>query len=216
MIVAELMTQDPLTVTPGDTLQLAQARMEAGRFRQVPVADHDRLAGILTDRDIRQHLGQLAHTRVGAVMTANAYSVRASAPVEEAAHFLITYKIGSLPVVEENGKLVGIVTATDLLRALRAMLGAASDGSSRIDLDLKGSGQIAAATSLVRTICHVDGIGTYRRGDSGREVLFVRVPSASAQSAANALKEYGFQVLAVHSLEDAGRPLSKGPTPNSV
>jgi CBS domain-containing protein len=41
--------------------------MEAGRFRQVPVMDAKKLVGILTDRDTRQHLGQLAHTRVDAV-----------------------------------------------------------------------------------------------------------------------------------------------------
>jgi len=122
MIVAELMTPKPVTVAPSDTLQTALERMEAGRFRQVPVVDEDRLVGILTDRDTRPHIGQLAHTRVDAVMSAHPFSVRPSAPVEKAAHLLITNKIGSLPVVED-GKLVGIVTASDMLRALEALLG---------------------------------------------------------------------------------------------
>ena len=122
MIVAELMTPTPVTVAPSDTLQTALERMEAGRFRQVPVVDEDRLVGILTDRDTRPHIGQLAHTRVDAVMSAHPFSVRPSAPVEKAAHLLITNKIGSLPVVED-GKLVGIVTASDMLRALEALLG---------------------------------------------------------------------------------------------
>ncbi len=122
MIVAELMTLKPVTVAPSDTLQTALERMEAGRFRQVPVVDEDRLVGILTDRDTRPHIGQLAHTRVDAVMSAHPFSVRPSAPVEKAAHLLITNKIGSLPVVED-GKLVGIVTASDMLRALEALLG---------------------------------------------------------------------------------------------
>jgi CBS domain-containing protein len=55
-------------------------------------------------------------------MSAHPFSVRPSAPVEKAAHLLITNKIGSLPVVED-GKLVGIVTASDMLRALEALLG---------------------------------------------------------------------------------------------
>ncbi len=122
MIVAELMTPKPVTVAPSDTLQTALERMEAGRFRQVPVVDEDRLVGILTDRDTRQHIGQLGHTRVDAVMSAHPFSVRPSTPVEKAAHLLITNKIGSLPVVED-GKLVGIVSASDMLRALETLLG---------------------------------------------------------------------------------------------
>jgi acetoin utilization protein AcuB len=196
MIVAELMTSHPLTVGPSDTLQLAHEKMEAGRFRQVPVVDEERLVGILTDRDTRQHIGQLAQTRVDAVMSTHPFSVHPSAPVEKAAHLLMTNKIGSLPVVED-GRLVGIITATDMLRALEAVLGA--DGSSRIDLNLDGSGEIAAATSLVQTICPLLGIGTYRRKNAEHEVLYVQVSSTNAQRAADALKEYGFKVLAIHS-----------------
>ena len=197
MIVAELMTQNPLTVGPGDTLQLAHEKMEAGRFRQVPVVAEERLVGILTDRDTRQHIGQLAYTRVDAVMSSHPFSVRPSTPVEKAAHLLITNKIGGLPVIED-GKLVGIITATDMLRALEAVLGASSEGSCRIDLDLDGSGKVAGATSLVRTICPVLGVGTCRRNHSEREILYVLIPSTSAQRAEHKLKEYGYKVLAVH------------------
>ena len=200
MIVAELMTPEPVTVAPSDTLETALERMGAGRFRQVPVVDEERLVGILTDRDTRQHIGQLAHMRVATVMSAHPFSVHPSTPVEKAAHLLITNKIGSLPVVED-GKLVGIVTASDMLRALEAVLGDTSEGGSRIDLDLEGSGEIEAATRLVRAICPLLGVGTYqrKRNHPGREILYVLVPSTSAQPAAHALKEYGFKVLAVHS-----------------
>src|SRR5712691_11166925 len=138
MIVAELMTPNPITVAPGDTLESAHQKMKAGRFRQLPVMDEAKLIGILTDRDMRQHLGQLAHTRVDAVMSALPLFVRPSTPVEQAAHLLVIHKVGSLPVVE-NGKLAGIITASDMLHALEAILGTAADGSVRIDLDLTGS-----------------------------------------------------------------------------
>jgi acetoin utilization protein AcuB len=190
------MTSKPRTVSPSDTLELAHQKMEAGRFRQVPVVEEGRLVGILTDRDTRQHLGQLAHTRVDAVMSAHPFSVPPSAAVEKAAHVLITNKIGSLPVVED-GKLIGIITATDMLRVLEAVLG--DDSTCRIDLNLEDSGEITAATSLIQTICPILGIGTYRRNKAEREVLYVQVPSTSAQNAAQTLKQYGFKVIAVHS-----------------
>ena len=196
MIVAELMTPNPVTVAPSDTLQTAHEKMEIGRFRQVPVVDKEILVGILTDRDTRQHIGQMAHMRVDAVMSTHPFSVDPSTPVEKAAHLLMTNKIGGLPAVED-GKLVGIITATDMLRVLEAVLGA--EGTSRIDLNLDGSGEIAAATSLVQTICPLLGIGTYRRRNAEREVLYLQVSSTNAQRAADTLKKYGFKVLTLHS-----------------
>jgi acetoin utilization protein AcuB len=198
MTVAELMTVNPVTVELNDTLETAHKKMEAGRFRQVPVVDQQKLVGILTDRDTRRHTEQLAHIRVDAVMSGHPFSVHASTPVEKAAHLLTTNKIGGLPVVDD-GRLVGIVTASDLLRALEALLGASSDMNSRIDLDLDGSGDISAATSLVQSVCPLLGIGTYRLNHPEREVLYVLVPSTRAQDAARALAKYGFKVLAVHS-----------------
>jgi acetoin utilization protein AcuB len=198
MIVAELMTQNPQTVGPSDSLEVAHEKMQVGWFRQLPVVYEGKLVGILTDRDMRQHVGQLTHTRVDAVMSGHPFSVQASTPVEEAAHLLVTNKVGSLPVLE-HGKLVGIITATDMLQALEAILGGSNDGGVRIDLDAAGSGEITAAVSLVRTICPVLGVGTYRRKGKESEVLYVRVAAADAQSAARALEQYGFKLLAVHS-----------------
>jgi acetoin utilization protein AcuB len=58
MIVADLMTSRPMTVKSCGTLQIAQGILEAGRFRQLPVVDEGKLIGIVTDRDLRQQVGQ--------------------------------------------------------------------------------------------------------------------------------------------------------------
>jgi acetoin utilization protein AcuB len=203
MIVAELMTPNPVTVAPHDSLEIAYARMEAGRFRQVPVVDGSRLIGIITDRDLRPHLGYLHRTLVDAVMTTHLVSVKPSSPVELAAHLLVAKKVGSLPVVE-TGKLVGIITASDLIHALEAILGSAADDSVRIDLDAAGSGEITAAVGLVRSICPVLCIGTYSRKPPDHEVLYLRVPAAGADRAALSLQQYGFKVLTVHRESNLG------------
>jgi len=201
MIVADLMTSRPMTVRPCDTLQVAQGIMEAGRFRQLPVVDEGKLIGIITDRDLRQHVGRLSHTRVDAVMSPHPFSVHPSTPVEHAVHTLATNKIGSLPVVD-NGELVGIITATDMLRALEAILGRADDGTVRIDLDVGGSGEITAAISLIRTVCPLLAMGTYKRRAPESEILYLRVVAAGAQHAADMLRQYGFKVLAVYQESD--------------
>ena len=201
MIVADLMTTNPVSVGPSTTLQAAQEVMQHGRFRQLPVVDNGSLIGVVTDRDLRQYLGQLNRVRVDAVMSTHLFSVQPSTPVEQAAQMLVTKKVGSLPVLD-NGKLVGIIAASDLLQALVAVLGKTGDGSVRIDLNVAGSGEITAAISLIRTFCPVLAMGTYSRTAGENAVLYVRIAATGAQRAAQALRDYGFKVLAVHSESD--------------
>ena len=117
MIVRERMTKDPVTVSPDDTLAAAQVKMDAGGFRQVPVLAGEKLIGIITDRDLRQHGRQMRITKVSEVMTEDVLSVTPRTSLDEAARILLKHKIGGLPVVAGE-KLVGIITITDLLQAL--------------------------------------------------------------------------------------------------
>jgi acetoin utilization protein AcuB len=116
MIVRERMTKDPVTVSPDDTLAAAQAKMDAGGFRQVPVLTGEKLIGIISDRDVRQHGRQMRITKVSEVMTGEVLTVTPRTSLDEAARILLKHKIGGLPVVAGE-KLVGIITITDLLQA---------------------------------------------------------------------------------------------------
>ena len=116
MQIANLMTADPITVTPQDKLSKARSLMIAGDFRRVPVVDEGYLVGILTERDLHKYSGFLESTRVNAAMRTGLVTVTTSDTVEDAARLILHHKIGGLPVVAGR-RLVGIVTATDLLRA---------------------------------------------------------------------------------------------------
>lgn len=116
MLISRLMTYQPTTVSSQDSLQTAATLMERGGFRRVPVVDGDNLVGIITDRDIRRHVGYLDSTKITAAMTADPKTVTPRMSVEDAARLMISHKIGGLPVVED-GKLVGILTTTDVLKA---------------------------------------------------------------------------------------------------
>ena len=116
MLISRLMTNGPATVSSNDSLQTAAMLMEKGGFRRVPVVDGGKLVGIVSDRDVRAHSGYLELTKVTAAMTSDPKTVTPKMSVEDAARLMIEHKIGGLPVVE-NGKLVGILTATDILRA---------------------------------------------------------------------------------------------------
>ncbi|HYB89614.1 MAG TPA: CBS domain-containing protein [Candidatus Binataceae bacterium] len=116
MQILNLMTADPVTVSSRDTLAMAKAIMDTGKFRRTPVVDNGKLVGILTERDIREHAGYLESTRVDAAMRTALVTIGPRGTVEQAARLMLQHKIGGLPIVED-GKLVGIVTTSDLLKA---------------------------------------------------------------------------------------------------
>jgi len=127
MQIIYLMTSDPVTIGPRDNLSNAKRLMDVGGFRRVPVVDDGRLVGILTERDLHKHSGFLESTRVNAAMRTALVTVTPHNTVEDAARLMLKHKIGGLPIVAD-GKLVGIVTTTDLLRAFLNVVA----GTSRI------------------------------------------------------------------------------------
>ncbi len=124
--IENCMTPNPVTVTPGDSLAVAKARMDTGRFRRLPVVDQGKLVGILTEREIRSHLGYLESTRVNAAMTADPATITPRTTAEDAARLMLEHKIGGLPVLD-NGALVGIVSTSDVLRAFLNVVQAAQE-----------------------------------------------------------------------------------------
>jgi acetoin utilization protein AcuB len=122
------MTVDPPTVGPKDSLKKVVELLRRRDIRSVPVVEDGKLVGIVTDRDVRQVAPAYPFIRdedeirrytenltVTAAMTADPMTISSGAAVVEAAKVLETYRISSLPVVDEQ-KLVGILTVTDLLR----------------------------------------------------------------------------------------------------
>ena len=129
MNVTDLMITSPVTADPQMPVLEARQLMIARRIRHLLVMDGPKLAGILTDRDIRLNMPSpatslsvwelnylIARMTVGSVMTKKLVTVGPRQDAREAALLMLDNKVGALPVVD-RGQLVGIVTETDLLRA---------------------------------------------------------------------------------------------------
>ncbi len=116
MHIWNVMTSDVITVSPDDKLSIVQKLMDERHFRRLPVVQNGALVGIITDRDTRKHAGYLDVTRVNAAMTPNPLTISPRVTAEDAARLMLDHKIGGLPVIED-GKLVGIVTTTDVMKA---------------------------------------------------------------------------------------------------
>ena len=124
--VRDLMSREPETIAPDAPLGAALAAMRAQEIRHLPVVEPGgRLVGIVTDRDLRQAMLARSHAlrdanrdlQVQDVMTCGVVTVEPDATVVRAATLMHERKIGSVPVVE-GGRLAGIVTERDLLRAV--------------------------------------------------------------------------------------------------
>jgi acetoin utilization protein AcuB len=193
------MTHSPVTVSPQDTVATAQEKMTAGRFRRVPVVQDGALVGILTDRDIRRHVGVEERTRIGAAMSETPLSVSPQTTIEEAVQLMLKHQISGLPVIE-NGQVVGIITTSDVLRAFLEMSGASVQESVRIDLlRTEKGGDLTAAAALVNQIGgEVLGVGTYRDPWSEQPIFYIRLRGVEAAKASAALQEKGYTVLSTH------------------
>ena len=132
--VAEIMTENPVTVQPSQSIDTAITLMRQGNFRRLPVVENGRLVGIVTDRDMRRATNSpillhekwydnflLEHIEVGACMTPNPVTLSPDADVLEAAVTMRSRKVGGIPIVRGD-VLVGIITETDLLDHLIELL----------------------------------------------------------------------------------------------
>jgi acetoin utilization protein AcuB len=130
MRVRDLMSAKPITVDPETPMLDARQRMAEARIRHLVVVEGSRVAGIVTDRDIRLNLPSpatslsvwemnalLAKLTVGEVMSRAVIVIDSDRPAAEAARIMIDHKIGALPVMD-GGRLTGIVTESDFVRAV--------------------------------------------------------------------------------------------------
>ena len=147
MLVREWMTPDPQTVNASTPVMEAMQRLREGGFRRLPVVQNGKLIGIVTDRDLKEATPSKATTLsiyelnyllsklvVKDVMRSPVITVRMDDPIEQAALLMEEHRISGLPVLD-NGNLVGILTITDLMRALVSFL-ALREGGNRVTVEL--------------------------------------------------------------------------------
>lgn len=142
MLVRDVMTPDPVTIGPNQSIGTALAKMRRGNFRRLVVVEDGELVGILTDRDLRLAMNSpyvlregwydsylMEHIEVRSCMTKNPATISPEKGLVDAVELLQSQKFGGMPVVE-NGKLVGILTETDLLNCLLSLLRAQAEPAS--------------------------------------------------------------------------------------
>lgn len=204
MQVSLWMKEKPYCVTAEERLDEVARTMRAGGFRHAPVIDAEgRVVGMLSDRDVREHKGFLATTRVSAAMVEPAITVGPDEPIERAAHLMRQRKIGALPVVDAQQRAVGIVTETDLLDALLDGIGI-GERVARIDFQFRSTGQHFAQVvqAVEQAGGTVLGLGTFQTASDGSDArrFFVRVTAPRVEPIVDALGRCDLRVDAVQHL----------------
>ena len=189
MLVKERMSHPVITIRPETTMQEALGVMRREHVRRLPVIDkHGELVGIVTDADLDKASPSDATTlsvweirdliskvRVDRIMASQVITIDDETPIEEAARIMADSKISGLPVLHE-GKLVGLITETDLFKVFLELFGAREHGV-RLTVEVpRGPGSIA---KLTRSIFEMGGdivsLGTYmgENSQTGRIILKV-------------------------------------------
>jgi len=133
MQVKKLATKDVLTVEPEDFIDQAIDLMEQHDIRHLPVLDAGRLVGIVSDRDILLSVGWLplrqrqtyhrngnhpiGPKRIKEIMTRRVISLSPTDPIATAAEIMVDRKIGAAPLINDQGRLSGLISETDILKA---------------------------------------------------------------------------------------------------
>lgn len=216
MLVKNWMSTKLITIDENTSMMKALRIMKDNRIRRLPVMKDEKLVGIITDRDLKEASPSkasaldvhelyylLSEIKVKDLMTKNPLPIGPDESVEKAAVLMLDKKISGLPVVE-NKNLVGIITQTDIFRALTSITGI-HQGGVKIALDLPDiPGTTQAVINTIRShggrIMSV--MTSYDVPEEGHRHVFVRTKDMKGKKLDKLLEELNKHFYVLYSIED--------------
>lgn len=202
MLVRDRMSKHPITITADVHIDEALKMMRDNKVRRLPVVDRDgRLVGIVSEMDLLYASPSpatslsvyeihylMARITVQDVMTKEVISIEEDTPLEEAARIMVDNKIGGLPVVRD-GKLVGIITETDLFKIFLELLEAREKG---VRMTLQAPNKKGVLASITSQIAQMGGdiisLGTFLGEDPTEGLITVKVAEVPQDQLVGALE----------------------------
>ncbi len=197
MFVVRRMRKQVVTINPSASLFEAREKMRGNDVHQLPVTGEDgRLVGILSNRDIRQEDKLLKSTAVEKVMTRKVIAATLTDTLEDAIVLLHDFRINALPVVDDQGKVAGIITRTDALKAFIEALGV-GEISSRLEVVVPDRpGGLAAIVTIIKSFnVNIASLVTTGHSEEGKRAIFIRVATMNVLPLKQAIREAGFEIL---------------------
>ena len=198
MKIHSLMIPNPITITAHASISDAIELMKINSIRHLPVVSKgNKLLGFITLADLKQGLipSMLGDLSLRDLMIKDPITVNPDDDIEIAAKLIYNHKIGGMPVVKD-GRLAGIITATDILRTFIDMMGILSS-TSRIDVVIGDQpGSFKKALQIINDM-GADIINVGRTAQqTGRLIYFFRLGACKTEAIKKTLEKEGYEVLA--------------------
>jgi acetoin utilization protein AcuB len=213
MLVREWMSRQPVTITMDVSITEALRVMRQRQVRRLPVLDESgNMVGIVSESDllyaspspvtslsIYEMHDLLTRLKVSELMAKDVITVTPDTPLEEAARIMADSKIGGLPVVED-GRLVGIITETDIFKVFLEMLGARERGI-RITLEHpERKGEMARITTTIAQLGgNILALGAVMTDDPATSIVTFKVEDVSSEELQAAMRDLGLNILDIRT-----------------
>jgi acetoin utilization protein AcuB len=211
MFVSRSMTRRVITVGPEATLFEIQELMAQNRIRHVPVVEADyKLVGIVSDRDLRSALpfryvhedispeqkAKLQALRAKDIMTRKVFTVSPGYTIQDALLMIQNAKVGALPVVDEEGRLKGILSVRDLLRAFINVLGIGQPGTLLCILVEEKVGQLKKIVDAITAMgVSFGSVLVARYWEEDKRAVFPYLLTQNVAHVKKKLQEMGYTLL---------------------
>ncbi|HDD61039.1 MAG TPA: CBS domain-containing protein [Chloroflexi bacterium] len=214
MLVKERMSYPVITVHPDMPIMDALNLMQKEHIRCFPVVDkRGRLVGIVSKTDMLHAAPSAASSlsvwevnylvskiTIKSVMTSDVITIEGDTPLEEAARIMADNKVGGLPVLN-RGKVVGIVTETDLFKIFLEMLGAREQGIRLAILVPNTRGELAKLTKSIFDIGgNIISLGTFLGENSENREVTMKIEGTSANEIINATQPFVEKLIDIREI----------------
>jgi len=214
MLVRERMSRHPVTITADTSITEALRVMREKQVRRLPVLDESgKMVGIVSEKDLfyaspspatslsiyEMHY-MLTRLKVTELMTADVITVSPDMPLEEAACIMADKKLGGLPVMEQ-GKLVGIITETDIFKVFLEMLGARDKGL-RLTVEMpERKGEMARLTTAIAQLGgNILALGSMFGDDPSCSQVTVKVEDVPLAQLEAAMRDLNLTIVDVREI----------------
>ncbi len=190
MLVKDWMSRKVVTVNVNDSMQHAINILMEHDISMMPVMEDGQLVGVVTDRDLKRAspsdavmldiqriLYLLSKLEVGAIMSRYPITLSPDHTMEEAAEIMLTNKISGAPVLDDDKNIVGMITKSDIFKAMMALSGLSHRGIQFGFLLDDRPGSIKEVSDVLRSFGArlVSILTSYEKAPEGFRFVYIRV-----------------------------------------
>ena len=216
MIVETWMSRPVITVDADDSMRTAIKRLQEHHIRMLPVMEKGKLAGVVSDRDLKRASASDANTleghelvyliskiKVKEIMTLDPITVPPYSTLEETARILLENKISGVPVVNDQGAVLGIITRDDLLKVLVNLTGVDKRGIQFALQVVDRPQSISAISDVIRKFGGrmVSLLTSYEKAPQGYRNIYIRAYQINREIISQLLKELKENATLLHMVD---------------